>query len=67
MKPVETKIGNNTANDYKPKKISRTFDGKYIECKSEGDGQLSINEYLENRPYLSNIIDNLRISGEWKI
>ena len=27
-----------------------------------------INEYLENvRPYLQDMIDNIKISGEWKI
>lgn len=43
-----TKIDNSTANDYKPNKISGTFDDKYIEYKCEGDKQLSVMEYLEH-------------------
>lgn len=42
------KIDNSTANDYKPNKISGTFDDKYIEYKCEGDKQLSVMEYLEH-------------------
>ena len=34
--------------DYKPRKIVGTYDNKYIEYKSEGHEQLSIEEQLEN-------------------
>ena len=48
--------------DYKPKKIAGGFHDKYVECKSEcGDGELKIEEYLENIGlYLHDIINDLK-------
>ena len=67
MKLFQTKT-DNIPKDCKPKKIAGTFDDQYIEYKSEGYGKLSIEQYLDEiRPYLIDMIDNLRASGEWKI
>ena len=53
--------------DYKPKKISGTFGDNYIEYKSEGDEQLTIEQYLGNiRRYLHDMIDNFGTYSEWK-
>lgn len=52
--------------EYEPKKIVSTFDENYAECKSEGDGQLSREEYVQNRPYLRDMLDNLRTFSDWK-
>lgn len=46
--------------DYKPTNIEGTFDDKYIKHKSEGNEEPTITEYLENRPYLHDMIDNLK-------
>ena len=68
IKLFEAKIDNNIPNGYKPKKIASAFDDNYIKYKIKGDEKLSIEQYLENvRPYLHDMIDNLKISGEWKI
>ena len=50
------------------KKINGTCDDKYIDYKSKGDENTSIEQCLKKiRPYLGNMIDDLRASGEWKI
>ena len=58
---------------FKPKKTDDSFAGRrnnYIEYISEGDDyeNLSLREYLDIiRPYLINMINDHKTSGEWKI
>ena len=58
---------------FTPRKTDDSFDGRrnnYIECISEGDEHknLSPGEYLDMiRPYLEDLINNHKTSGEWKI
>ena len=51
-------------------RIGNAFSSNYIEYKSSGDKDetLSIKEYLDEiRPYFSDIINNNKTQGEWKI
>ena len=55
---------------YEPLRIGNAFNSNYIEHESNGDKdrKLTINEYLDKiRPYLNNMIKDLKIQGEWKI
>ena len=58
---------------FKPKKTDEGFAGRrknYVEHISEGDNNrnLSPEEYLEIiRPYLNDLINHHKASGEWKI
>ena len=55
---------------YEPKKSVCAFNNNYIQYESIGDGDknLSIKEYIDIiRPYLSDIINNYKTQGEWKI
>ena len=48
--------------------MADTFDDKYLEYKSKVDEKHSIEQYHQTiRPYLRDMIVNLRTSGEWKI
>ena len=55
---------------YERIRIGNAFISNYIEYESNGDKDktLSIEEYLDKiRPYLSNIINDHKTQGEWKI
>ena len=55
---------------YKPVKTVSAFHDCYTQYKSIGDKDknLSIKEYIDiMRPYLSDIINNHKTQGEWKI
>ena len=55
---------------YEPLRIGNAFNSNYIEHESNGDKdrKLAINEYFDKiRPYLNNMIKDLKIQGEWKI
>ena len=55
---------------YKPIITNSSFDNSYIEYESKGgkDKTLSFNKYLYMiRSYYSDIINNYKIQGEWKI
>ena len=55
---------------YKPIVTNDAFNINYIEYESKGDKYktLSIEEYLNMvRPYLSNIINNHKSQGQWKV
>ena len=68
IKRPEIYLNRDTIDHYEPEKITGVFSDKYIECKSSGSKNTSIKQYLGKiRPYLGNMIDNLRASGEWKI
>ena len=57
-------------DNYNPVRIGNVFSSNYIEYKSSGDKNetLSIKEYLDEiRSYLSDIINNNKTQGEWKI
>ena len=56
-------------NCHKPVRVSNFWSSNYIECKSNGDRDktLSDEEYLNKvRPYLKDIINNLKTSDTWK-
>ena len=55
---------------YEPKKTVDAFNNNYIQYESIGDKDktLTIKEYLDMiRPYLSNMINDHKTQGEWKI
>ena len=55
---------------YKPIITNHDFNRDYIEYESKGDKDkiLSIKEYLDMiKPYLSNIINNHKTQGKWKV
>ena len=57
-------------DNYKPVRIVNAFSSNYIEYKSNGDKDktLSIKDYLDEvKPYLSDIINDHKTQGEWKI
>ena len=68
IKPKPTPIIDeleNSSQNYKPKKISGAFNGKYIECKIDSNEKLSIEKHFKKiKKYVGNIIDNLKASGE---
>ena len=56
-------------NCHKPVRVSNFWSSNYTECKSNGDRDktLSDEEYLNKvRPYLKDIINNLKTSDTWK-
>ena len=57
-------------NYYKPVRVSNFWSNSYIECENKGDidKTLSVEKYLyQTRPYLKDIINNLKKSNTWKI
>ena len=57
-------------DNYKPVRIGNAFSSNYIEYKSNGnkDETLSIKVYLDEiKSYLSDIINDHKTQGEWKI
>ena len=55
---------------YKPIIVSNLWSNNYVENQKVGDGNntLSVEEYLNKiRPYLKDIINNLRNADTWKI
>ena len=55
---------------YKPLRVSNFWSNNYIEYESRRDGNkiLPVKEYLNKiRPYLKDIINNLKKSDTWKI
>ena len=57
-------------DNYNPERIANTFSSNYIEYKSNGNKEktLSIKDYLDEiKPYLSDIINDHKTQGEWKI
>ena len=55
---------------YKLIRTGNTFSRNYIEYEINGykDKKLSIKEYLNKfKPYLNDLIDDLKTKGEWKI
>ena len=60
----------NEEDYYDPVWIGDAFSSNYTEYESNGEKYktLSINEYLNKiRPYLSNVINDYKTRGEWKI
>ena len=56
-------------NSHKPVRVSNFWSSNYIEYKSDGDRNktLSGEEYVSKvRPYLKDIINNLKTSDTWK-
>ena len=57
-------------DNYNPVRIGNAFSSNYIEYKSNGDKgkTLSIKYYLDEiKPYLTDIINDHKTQGEWKI
>ena len=57
-------------NYYKPVRVNNSWSNNYIEYESNVDRNktLSVEEYLNKiRPYLKDIINNLKKSDTWKI
>ena len=57
-------------NYYKPVRVSNSWSNNYIEYESNGDRNktLSVGKYFNKiRPYLKDIINNLKKSDTWKI
>ena len=54
---------------YKPMRTCNVFKSNYIEYESNGnkDKSLSTEEYLDKIRYLSDIINDRKTQGEWKI
>ena len=65
MKVFQIRAYNSIFKDWKPKKKNYdAFNDKYIESGKN----LSIEKYLEEiKPYLCNMIDELKKSGKWKM
>ena len=62
--------GSNKKDYYKPIRTGNVFSSNYIEYESNGDKNksLPIEEYLDKiRSYLSDIINDHKTQGEWKI
>ena len=54
--------------DYKPILIRNAFDYSYLEYGSEGSNSLSFIEYLNLiKPYLEDLINEMKNKGEWKL
>ena len=53
---------------YKPTIVKSGYNNNYIEYRSEGNEILAFEEYLHLiEPYLSELINNYKNKGEWKI
>ena len=55
---------------YEPVRSSNAFNNNYVEYESNGDKDkiLTVKEYLDMiKQYLSNIINDHKTQGEWKI
>ena len=53
---------------YQPVRVSKFWSKNYIEYKSNGDRNKTVKEYLNKiRPYLKDIINNLKKNIAWKI
>ena len=55
---------------YKPIIANSAFNNNYIQYENKGNKvkTLTVKEYLDTiRPYLSNIINDHKTQGEWKI
>ena len=69
-KPAKNNKKNIVKSKRKEIKKSNVFSNNYIEYKSNEDKNktFSIKDYLDEiKPYLSDIINNKKIQGEWKI
>ena len=54
-------VKEDTTKHYEPGKISSVFNEKYIEYKSKGDENTSIEQYLQKiRPYLGDVKANFK-------
>lgn len=52
----------NTSQDYKPKKVARNFNDKYVQLESVDNDKLSIKQYFKKiKPYLINMINDLKV------
>ena len=53
---------------YKPKFVKSGYNNNYIQYESKGDKTLTVKEYLALiEPYLSDMINDYKSKGEWKI
>lgn len=67
-KTVERSEIDDAISHYEQEKNNGAFNDKYIEYNSKGNENTLIEQYLEKiKSYLGKMIDDLRVSGEWKI
>ena len=71
LRDIRNRFENEKEEDcYKPVRVSNFWRNNYIEYESNGyrNKTLSVEKYLNRiRPYLKDLIDNLRKSDTWKI
>ena len=70
LRDIQNLFKHEEQNYYKPVRVSNFWSNNYIEYESKNDRNkaLSIKQYLNKiRPYLEDIISNLRKSDTWKI
>ena len=70
IRQIENLFNKINEDYYKPTKTNGAFNDNYMEYESRGDKDrnLSPEDYLNTiRPYLSDMIDNHKVHGEWKI
>ena len=70
LRDIRTLLESDEDDYYKTIKTGNTFSSNYTEYESNGDKNksLSVKEYLYKiRPYLSDMINDLKTQGEWKI
>ena len=70
LRDIKNLFEHEEENYYKPVRVSNFWSNNYIEYESNGDRNktLSVEEYLNKiRPYLKDIINNLKKSDTWKI
>ena len=67
LRDIRTLFESDEEDYYEPVRLGNAFSSNYIEYESRGDKDktLSIEEYLDKiRPYLSNIINDLKTQAE---
>ena len=70
LRDIKNLFEHEEENYYKPVRVNNFFSNNYIEYESNGDRNktLSAEEYFNKiRPYLKDIINNLKKSDTWKI
>ena len=70
LRDIKNPFEHEEENYYKPVRVSNFWSNNYIEYGSNSDisNTRSVEEYLnEIRPYLKDIINNLKKSDTWKI
>ena len=70
LRDIQNLFEHEKENYYKPVRLNNFWSNNYIKCERNSDWNktLSVEEYLiKIRPYLEDIISNLKKSDKWKI